>query len=126
MFTHIGQLEEAWLLELRRITRPGGMLYLTVQNDASWNRVLKRPSAFARLQKANQCENELTVDEKLFSSPMPQQRIVLLMPGVKNYSYNVWHSNQYLKDSWGQYFDVQHIGANAHVNYQSVAILRPR
>lgn len=126
VFTHIGQLEEAWLLELRRITRPGGLLYLTVQNDASWNRVLKRPSAFARLQKANQCENELTVDQKLFSSPMPQQRIVLLMPGVKNYSYNVWHSNQYLRDSWGQYFDVLHIGANAHVNYQSVAILRPR
>jgi len=126
VFTHIGQLEEAWLLELRRITRPGGILYLTVQNDASWTRVLKRPSAFKRLKKANEFENELTVNEELFSSAMPKPRIVFLMPGVENYSYNVWHSNQYIKDSWGQYFEVLDIAANAHVNYQSVAILRSR
>lgn len=125
VFTHIGQLEEAWLLELRRITRPGGILYLTVQNDDAWSRVLDRPSALKRLQRANQFDNVVTVDRQLFTSPMPKQRIVLTMPGVENYSYNVWHSNQYLRQNWGLYFDVLHIGANAHANYQSVAILQP-
>jgi len=125
VFTHIGQLEDAWLLELRRITRPGGLLYLTVQNDDSWELVLERPSALERLKKANKFENVVTVDEQLFSAPMPKQRIVLTMPGVKNYGYNVWHSNEYLRESWGRYFDLVHIGANAHASYQSVAILRP-
>ena len=126
VLTHIGQLEEAWLLELRRITRPTGLLYLTVQNDDSWSRVLQRPSAFNRLKKANEFDNAVKVDEQLFSNPMPKRRIVLTMPGVKNYSYNVWHRNDYLRESWGQYFDVLHIGANAHANYQSAAILRPK
>lgn len=35
VFTHIAELTEAWLLELRRITRPGGMLYLTFFDDHS-------------------------------------------------------------------------------------------
>ena len=125
VFTHIGQLEEAWLLELRRITRPGGLLYLTVQNDDSWSRVLQRPSAFNRLKKANEFENVVKIDEQLFSNPMPKERIVLTMPGVKNYSYNVWHRNDYLRESWGQYFEVLQIAGNAHANYQSAAIVRP-
>lgn len=33
VFTHISELADAWLLELRRITRPGGHLWLTVQDQ---------------------------------------------------------------------------------------------
>jgi len=35
VFTHINLLEDAWLLELRRITKPNGLLYLTIQNEAT-------------------------------------------------------------------------------------------
>ena len=34
VFTHISELAKTWLLELRRIVRPGGALYLTVQDQA--------------------------------------------------------------------------------------------
>jgi ubiquinone/menaquinone biosynthesis C-methylase UbiE len=30
VFTHIADLADAWLLELRRVVRPGGRLYLTI------------------------------------------------------------------------------------------------
>ena len=33
VFTHIDDLADAWLLELRRITRPGGRLYLTIHDE---------------------------------------------------------------------------------------------
>jgi ubiquinone/menaquinone biosynthesis C-methylase UbiE len=33
VFTHIADLADAWLLELKRILRPGGMLYVTVHDD---------------------------------------------------------------------------------------------
>ena len=34
VFTHISEMADGWLLELRRVTRPGGLLYLTIQDGA--------------------------------------------------------------------------------------------
>lgn len=35
VFTHIGDLADAWFLELRRVLRPGGHLYLTIHDEHS-------------------------------------------------------------------------------------------
>ena len=32
MFTHIGDLAQAWILELRRILKPGGRAFLTIHD----------------------------------------------------------------------------------------------
>ena len=37
VFTHMNEYELSWLYELRRILRPGGFLYVTVHNDATWD-----------------------------------------------------------------------------------------
>ena len=37
VFTHIDELESPWLLELRRILKPGGLLYVTIHDDAYWD-----------------------------------------------------------------------------------------
>ena len=47
VFTHIDQFEEAWLLELRRITSKRGLLYLTIMNEASWGES-ERPTGNVR------------------------------------------------------------------------------
>lgn len=61
VFTHIAELADAWLLELRRVTRPNGRLYITVFDDVSvsilrerWpghaaNRFLKRFDAATKV-----------------------------------------------------------------------------
>ena len=33
VWTHIGAMDDAWLLEMRRILRPGGRLYLTISDE---------------------------------------------------------------------------------------------
>lgn len=33
VWTHIGELDDAWLLEVRRILRPGGRLYITISDE---------------------------------------------------------------------------------------------
>lgn len=33
VWTHIGELDDAWLLEMRRILRPGGRIYITVSDE---------------------------------------------------------------------------------------------
>jgi SAM-dependent methyltransferase len=35
VFTHISELADAWLLELRRILRPGGVAYVTIHDEHS-------------------------------------------------------------------------------------------
>jgi hypothetical protein len=36
VFTHIDKLEDAWLLEIRRILKPGGLLYVTAHTERVW------------------------------------------------------------------------------------------
>lgn len=43
VFTHISELADAWLLELRRITHAGGWLYLTVQDQSFIDRTREKP-----------------------------------------------------------------------------------
>jgi hypothetical protein len=37
VFSHLDDLADAWLLELRRIARPGGYLYITVMDQTTIN-----------------------------------------------------------------------------------------
>lgn len=42
VFTHIGDLADAWFLELRRILRPGGYLYITINDKHSIKLLFER------------------------------------------------------------------------------------
>jgi len=46
VFTHIADLAEAWLLELKRIVRPGGKLFLTVQDEGTMQLYTSDPNSF--------------------------------------------------------------------------------
>ena len=125
VLTHIDLMEDAWLLELRRITRPGGLLYLTIQNQATWNKVADRPGSLQHMLKANDVPGNLAVSEELFRAAMPQDRIVLRMSNDDIYNCNVWFTNQYIHTHWSRYFEIQHIADNAHTGYQSPVIMKP-
>lgn len=53
VLTHIDELESAWLVELRRILKPSGLLYVTVHDEAFWE-TSRRPfsSPFRRAPAA--------------------------------------------------------------------------
>lgn len=39
VWTHIGELDDAWLLEIRRVLRPGGRLYVTISDEETLARI---------------------------------------------------------------------------------------
>lgn len=39
VWTHIGELDDAWLLEMRRVLRPGGRLYITISDENTLDEV---------------------------------------------------------------------------------------
>ena len=125
VFTHIDELEEAWLLELRRLTADNGLLYITVQNEAAWQRVATRPGMLTHLLKANQTPGNISISEHAFQEPMPHDRIVLKMSHNDVYNQNVWHSSEYVRSRWARFFEVVQIADNAHTQFQSPVILRP-
>ncbi len=126
VFTHIDHLEDAWLLELRRVTQPNGLLYLTVHNQATWDRVLAHPTSLKNLLLTNNVEGNATVTRELFESPMPKDRMVFRISPDDIYNCDVWITNEYVHQKWGRYFDIHQIADNGHTSYQSPVIMRPR
>ena len=125
VLTHIDDLEDAWLLELRRVTRPGGLLYLTIHNQATWDRVVGRPGSFESLLHANKVPGNLEVRKQLFAGPMPEERIVFRTSPVDIYNCDVYMTNEYVHKKWGRYFEILGIADNGHTSYQSPVIMRP-
>ena len=121
VFTHIDTFETAWLAELYRVLKPGGLCYLTVHNDDTWN-----------LLKTAEDENGLlkrfrTVDpnfDELLKHDIPVERKCFRYTDLGPYRALVVHSNAYLKKTWGRFFDILEIQGRAHGYMQSVLIGR--
>jgi SAM-dependent methyltransferase len=106
VFTHIDDLESSWLLELRRILVPGGLLYLTIHDEDFWAdmpdellQTLQRSSHGADLKR---------------SSPFPGERAAFHFSEDSHYSCNVFHSRDYVRENWGRFFDVVDIVPQYH------------
>jgi SAM-dependent methyltransferase len=119
VFTHISDLADAWLLELRRVLRPGGWAYLTVHDLTSYELLMTQYASdplFGRLTKALQAFEKRhrmrgrSVDSFSFG-PDPDSQ--------------VFYNPDYLTAKWGEWIDVIAYVPQAH-EHQSVLLLRKR
>ena len=124
VFTHIDENETNWLLELKRIVRSGGLLYLTIHNDATWSRAKDRPATIKQIEHQNTFDDNLKIVSEMLSKPMPKERIVFRKNQAEVYNCNVWHSDAYIRREWGQHFEILQIADNAHGNFQTPVIMR--
>jgi SAM-dependent methyltransferase len=114
VFTHIDELESPWLLELRRILKPKGLLYLTVHDETFWDEM---PDHF--LVTLQQSSGGAGLSRE---SPFPGDRAAFHFTEESYYSCNVFHSRHYIDREWGRVFDVLKIIPLAH-SKQSVVLL---
>ena len=124
VFTHIDTFETCWLAELNRILRPGGMAYLTVHNEATWE-ALRR-----EIDNPNNrlVQSVLKTDPgfaEAVHKPMPDTRRVYRLTKLGPYRAQVFHSNNYLHRVWGRFFEIRKILDCDHVR-QSVVVLSPK
>jgi SAM-dependent methyltransferase len=111
VFTHIDEAETAWLLELRRILRPGGIAYLSVHDEHTWR-------ADERLREMV-CGSRGLAPE----SPLPEGKTVARWREDDPYSCNVLHSEGHLRSVWGRFFEILEIKPG-WVGAQSAVICR--
>lgn len=122
VFTHLDINEIPWLLELRRITKPGGFLYLTIHDETVWEKI-KQPK-WEWLKKSLAKERNIEFLESQIKSPMPE-RLVLKYSDEKVYNCNTFFSQDYIKKRWGAFLQVVEFLPEA-ANYQTAVILKKK
>lgn len=120
VFTHLDHDEMPWLLELRRILRPGGYLYITVLDENVWDR-LKDPSWEWLFKSISRGRNDQFLAERC-QSPL-SERVVLEYSSAEAYNINTFLPRRYLEKKWGPLFSEIRFIDDYH-NYQTVVVLK--
>jgi SAM-dependent methyltransferase len=118
VFSHIADLAEAWLLELRRIVRPGGLLYLTVQDNRTIELYQNDPNFFAQkhLRERDQQIHYTKKDWDFFTLDRA--------PGEGGPGHaQVFYQQDYLRRHWANYLKVVSITPESYW-YQSAVLLQ--
>lgn len=117
VFTHIESFETAWLMEMRRILRPGGIAWITIHGDRVWRQINPDWPLYGALHahpkyaKYREYKN------------LPEDRLVFRWHADRSYSSNVFYSYEYIKRVWGRFFSLVEIRV-ALPHFQDVVVLR--
>lgn len=121
VFTHIEVFETAWLMELRRILRPGGIAWVTVQTELTWDAMAPGWPLYDALLQFDDFARQATNRGSL-----PEARTIYRARGDRSYSSHVFYSREYLRDTWAR---IMPIAEEHHMFpvFQDVVILqKPR
>lgn len=120
VFSHLDHDEIPWLLELRRVVRPGGYIYATVLDEHVWDR-LKDPDWEWLLKSISRGRHDDTLPE--LSKQKLNGRVVLEYSSEEAYNVNVFLPRAYLAAKWGGFFNSIQFFEDQH-GYQTVVVLR--
>src|SRR5262249_54952545 len=106
VFTHLNEeYQDAWLKELRRVTRPDGLLLVTVMGQWNWNDALAKLAGLEN-QEAEFLENGFCYTTRDgWSEHFP------------DYYHTAFHQPAYVRRHWAKWFEVLEVrpeGADPH------------
>jgi SAM-dependent methyltransferase len=123
VFTHIDDLEMAWIAEIRRILKKGGIAYLTVCTEHHWKAMGPGWPSYDALLNLKDHIVDFQVTPELLKGPMAPGRTVFWWDLVNVYNSIVFHSTDYLKKQWGRYLTIREIIPQGHF-HQDVVVLQ--
>lgn len=118
VFTHISTQSIAWLMELRRILRPGGTLYATMHEDETWK-------ALKTHWLGQICFSNPEFKQYYEEHPVLEEPVVHRYHEGADYNCNVFAPATYIKRIWGSLFEVESIVPFAH-SHQAAVVMRKR
>ena len=125
VFTHIDDLELAWLAEVRRILKPGGFFYATIHSERTWALMEPGVPIYDALIHMRSHIPDYNVSELFLRGPMPKEKTVFFWDTAQNYNCNVFHHLDYVKREWGRFFKIEEIIPGGS-GYQDVVLLRKK
>lgn len=123
VFTHVDHLELAWLAEIRRVLKLGGIAYLSIHGEATWSIMRPGVPVYDALMSKRKRIKGCKVDDRLFSGPIPHPKTIFAWESVRNYNTNVFHTTDYINNAWGRFLKVLEIIPGGH-GYQDVVVLQ--
>lgn len=123
VFTHIDEFEDGWLLELSRILRPGGLAYVTIHDENTWECLDNReivPQGLVDMLSASPDAHGVVLSGAM---PFDRKAFSLVLEGHER--CNVFHRSDYVKNSWGRYFEIENIHPFRHF-LQAIVLMRKR
>jgi ubiquinone/menaquinone biosynthesis C-methylase UbiE len=123
VFTHIDDFELAWLAEVRRVLAPGGIAYLTIHSERTWENMNPEWPLWKGLIRHKDHIVDYDVSTELFKAPMPLPKTVFCWTTAQTYNTQVFHSDDYIRTAWGRFLALKDIIA-AGYDYQDVVVLQ--
>lgn len=113
VFTHLNeQMQFRWLEELKRVTKPGGVLLLTIHGQKRFEEMAARDS---RDISADTLEKQGFV-----FGPYADRREEIYGED----SGVTFHSPQYIADKWSRYFTIEGLVSLGLANWQDIVVAR--
>lgn len=103
VFTHIECFDTTWLMELRRILRPGGVAWLTIHGERTWRDIAPTWPLHASLTAHPDYARYRT------GMGLPQERLVFRWHAERSYSANVFYAETYIRRIWGRILAVRDV-----------------
>jgi SAM-dependent methyltransferase len=130
VLTHVDAFEEALLLELARVLRPGGFALVTFHPARVWDD-LREPGHFLResiLGARHRLDPPGTepVSAETLTGASPGERVVFTNVERSVYNTNVLHAEAWVRARWGRILEVERVIPRAHGDHQDAAILARR
>jgi SAM-dependent methyltransferase len=118
VFTHIEVFDTTWLMELRRVLRPGGIAWVTIQSDLTWGSMGPGWPVYDALSTME--DFAPYVDHR---GPLPRERLVFRIRADRSYTSNVFYDRDYVHRTWSRVMPIaeEH---HRHPDLQDVVILR--
>lgn len=118
VLTHLDEsYQDAWLAELRRVVKPGGLVALSVsgehpfsQLEANWRAAGADP---APLRKRLRTGGHVYIkDDSWTGGPFP------------DFYHSAFHAPWYVFEHWRQYFDIRAYVVRGALDYQDLVLMR--
>jgi len=129
VFTHIHDFEEAWLLDIRRMLKPGGAALLTFHSERTWTELKPTHFLFKHFSATSHRVEFLRRDPVEFEpgilgSEMPDGKVVFVMKDYPVNNTNVFCSHDYIRRMWGRVLEVDSFYSKVHGTHQDGVVLR--
>lgn len=108
VFTHIDEMETTWILELKRLLRPGGLLYVSIHDETTWGE-LREDQRLTQMIRRSSNGSELVV-----GAAMPGERLAFRFTDATHYNTQTFHSSDYIRRNWGRFFEIVQIIPKGH------------
>ncbi len=117
VFTHIESFDTTWLMELRRILKPGGIAWLTVHGERTWREV----APGWPLYQALHAHPDFAAMRGL--PQLPSDRVIFRWRADRSYSANIFYRDAYIEKCWGRILEFKGMFP-ALPHFQDVVVLQ--